>query len=153
VLDATRIIAEFDASDIVGHLLFVAVADDAAEEVFLLSNIDQEASRLSLASFGDGFNAFAGVAASSDNHRVFISSKKSKSVTIADLETGVSTVLSCDCVPTGFRPLKGTSVFRLSDPADGPVAVLDASSAEPRIMILPEASPVIASMPEEVPQQ
>ena len=74
-------------------------------------------------------------------------------VTIADLETGVSTVLSCDCVPTGFRPLKGTSVFRLSDPADGPVAVLDASSAEPRIMILPEASPVIASMPEEVQQQ
>src|SRR5262249_55308122 len=29
------------------------IADDAAQEVFLLSNIDQEASRLSVASFGD----------------------------------------------------------------------------------------------------
>jgi hypothetical protein len=53
-------------------------------------------------------------------------------------------------LPTGFRPLKGTSVFRLSDPADGPVAVLDASSAEPRIIILPVASAVIASTAEEV---
>src|SRR5262245_5166629 len=201
--NAPQNIGEFDASDIVGHLEFVAVsddgalavlnfltpgsatlwvlsangsrwvlpaqrasaasfltnrhdvviADDAAQEVFLLSNIDQEASRLSIASFGDGFNAFAGVAASSDGLRVFISSKKSKNVIIADLETGVSAVLSCDCVPTGFRPLKGTSVFRLSDPADGPVVVLDASSAEPRIIILPVASTVIASTPEEVQQQ
>jgi hypothetical protein len=201
--DAPQIIAEFDASDIVGHLQFVAlsddgalallnfltpegatlwvlsangsrwvlpaqrasaasflanrhdvvIADDAAQEVFLLSNIDQEASRLSIASFGDGFNSFAGVAASSDGLRVFISSKKSKNVTIADLETGVSSVLACDCLLTGFRPLKGTSVFRLSDPADGPVAVLDASSAEPRIIILPVASVVIASTPEEVQQQ
>jgi hypothetical protein len=131
----------------------VVIADDGAQEVFLLSNIDQEASRLSVASFGDGFSAFAGVAASSDGLRVFISSKKSKNVTIADLETGVSTVLSCDCVPTGFRPLKGTSVFRLSDPADGPVAVLDASSAEPRIIVLPVASAVITPTPEEVQQQ
>jgi hypothetical protein len=202
--DAPQIVAEFDVSDIAGHLQFVAVADDgalallnfltpdgaslwvlsangsrwalpaqrasaasflanrhdvviaddAAQEVFLLSNIDQEASRLSVASFGDGFNAFAGVAASSDGLRVFISSKKSRNVTIADLETGVSTVLSCDCLPTGFRPLKGTSVFRLSDPADGPVAVLDASSAaEPRIIVLPVASAVTTPTPEEVQQQ
>jgi hypothetical protein len=201
--DAPQIIAEFDASDIPGHLQSVAVsddgalallnfaaldnatlwalsvngsrwvlpaqrasaaafianrhdvviADDAAQEVFLLSNIDLEASRLSVASFGDGFNVFAGVAASNDGLRIFISTRKSKIITIADLATGVSTVLSCDCVATGFRPLKGTSVFRLSDPADGPVAVLDASSAEPQIIIVPVASATFATASQEVPQQ
>jgi hypothetical protein len=131
----------------------VVIADDAAQEVFLLSNIDQEASRLSVASFGEGFNAFSGVAASADGLRVFISSKKSETVTVVELETGLSTVLACDCRTTGFRPLKGTSVFQLSDPADGPVAVLDASSPEPRIIILPVVSEVIAPTLEEVRQQ
>jgi len=131
----------------------VVIADDAAQEVFLLSNIDQEASRLSVASFGDGFNAFAGVAASSDGLRVFISSKKSKNITIADLETGVSTVLSCDCVATGFRPLKGTSVFRLSDPTSSPIAVLDASSPEPRIIMVPVVSAVSPPVLDEGLQQ
>jgi hypothetical protein len=92
------------------------------------------------------------VGASNDGLRIFISTRKSKNITIADLATGVSTVVSCDCVATGFRPLKGRSVFRLSDPADGPVAVLDASAAEPQIIIVPVMSAAIGP-PEEVQQQ
>jgi len=131
----------------------VVIADDAAQEVFLLSNVDQEASRLPVASFGDGFNAFSGVAASGDGLRIFISSRKSESITIVDLESGVSSVLACNCLSTGFKPLKGTSIFRLSDPTDGPVAVLDASSAEPRIIIVPVVSAPVAGTSEEVQPQ
>jgi hypothetical protein len=129
----------------------VVVADDAAQEVFQLSNIDQEAGRLSIASFGEGFNGFSGVTTSNDGLRVFISSKKSETVTIVDLETGVSSVLACNCRTTGFHPLKGTSVYRLSDPTEGPVAVLDASG-EPRIIILPVAAPSAPPLEEAQPQ-
>src|SRR5262249_34311450 len=113
------------------------IADDAAQEVFVMRGIDQDASRISVASFGDGFDGIAGVAASPDGLRVFITTKKSGTVTVVDLQTSLSTVLPCRCVATGLHSLKGTSVFRLSDPADGAVAVLDASSSDPRILVVP----------------
>jgi hypothetical protein len=131
----------------------VLIADDAAQEVFLLSNIDQEASRLSVASFGDGFHAFSGVASSEDGLHVFVTSRKSETVTLIDLERGLSVPLPCHCQATGFRALKGTSVFRLSDLTDSPIAILDASSAEPRIVVLPITSPATVPPPEEVTQQ
>ncbi len=131
----------------------VLIADDAAQEVFLLSNIDQEASRFSVASFGDGFQAFSGVAGSDDGLHVFVTSRKSETVTFIDLERGLSVPLPCQCQATGFRALKGTSVFRLSDLTDSPIAILDASSAEPRIVILPITSAATVPPPEEVAQQ
>ncbi|PYS39995.1 MAG: hypothetical protein DMG14_12130, partial [Acidobacteria bacterium] len=36
------------------------IADDAAQEVFLIRGVDQEASRIPVASFGDGFDRIAG---------------------------------------------------------------------------------------------
>jgi len=129
------------------------IADDAAHEVFLLSNIDQEAARLPVASFGDGFDSFSGIAATDDGRHVFVSSRKSETVTLVDLEQGVSTALPCHCQATGFRALKGASVFRLSDLTGDPIAILDASSAEPRIIVLPIASASPVPPPEEVPQQ
>jgi len=113
------------------------IADDAAQEVFVMRGIDQEASRISVASFGDGFDGIADVAASADGLRIFITTKKSETVTIVDLQATLSTALACHCVSTGLHPLKGTSVFRLSDPSNGAVAVLDASSSEPRIIVVP----------------
>jgi len=118
-----------------------------------MRGIDQEASRISVASFGDGFNAIAGVAGSADGLRIFITSKKSETVTVVDLQTSLSTALPCHCVATGLHPLKGTSVFRLSDPSDGPVAVLDASSFEPRIIVVPVTPARTASNSEGVQQQ
>jgi hypothetical protein len=131
----------------------VVIADDAAQEVFLLSNIDQEASRFSVASFGDGFRAFSGVAASDDGLHVFVTSRKSETVTLIDLERGLSVALPCQCQATGFRALKGTSVFRLSDLTDSPIAILDASSAEPRIIVLPVATAATVPPSEDVPPQ
>src|SRR5262249_2998106 len=113
------------------------IADDAAQEVFFILGIDQEASRVPVASFGDGFDAISGVAASDDGLRVFISSKKTGTVTMVDVAAKVSTALPCNCQATGFQPLKGSSLFRLSDPSDGPIVLLDASSAEPRIIVVP----------------
>jgi len=115
------------------------IADDGAQEVFLMRSIDQEAARMSVASFGDGFDAISGVAVSDDGSRVVVTSRKSENVTIVDLETTLSNAFPCHCSATGVRPLKGASVFRLSDPSDGPVALLDASASEPRIIVLPAA--------------
>lgn len=128
------------------------IADDAAREVFLIRGVDQEASRIPVASFGDGFDRIAGVAASADGLRIFITSTKSETITLVDLETSLSTALPCHCVATGLHPLKGTSVFRLSNPSDGAVAVLDASSAEPRIIVLPVATAGKAPNPQGVQQ-
>ena len=41
------------------------------------------------------------------------------------------------CKPTGFSALKGASVFRLNGLPDVPITVLDASSANPRTLIIP----------------
>jgi hypothetical protein len=129
------------------------IADDAAQEVFVLRAIDQDASRISVASFGEGFDGIAGVAASPDGLRIFITSKKSENVTLVDLNASLSTALPCHCAATGLHPLKGTSVFRLNDPSNGAIAVLDASSSEPRIIVVPVTPAPIASNPEGIQKQ
>lgn len=113
------------------------IADDGAQEVFLIQNIDTEATRKPVSSFAEGFEAFSGVAASDDGSTVFVTSKSSAAVAVVNLDSGSVAVLSCPCSSAGLHRLKGFNVFRLSNPWDGPVAVLDASAAEPRIILLP----------------
>jgi hypothetical protein len=129
------------------------IADDAAQEVFIIRGIDQDASRISVASFGDGFDAITDVAPSPDGLQIFITSRKSETVTVVDLQASLSKALPCHCVATGLHPLRGTSVFRLSDPSDGTVAVLDASSSEPRIILVPVMPAGTASNSGGIQQQ
>jgi hypothetical protein len=74
----------------------------------------------------------AAVAASTDGSRVFIAGRSGR-VTIHDTRTGATASVQCACSPRMLAPLKGNSVFRLTDGADGPMWLLDADSPQPRI--------------------
>jgi hypothetical protein len=115
----------------------IVVADDATQEVFLVLAVDGTPSRVPLAAFGDGFDSIAGVAESDDGRRILISSRSTGTVTLFDMATGLSAVLPCNCQTSGLHRLKGDSVFRLSGLSDTPVSLLEASSAEPRVLVIP----------------
>jgi hypothetical protein len=74
----------------------------------------------------------AAVAASPDGSRLFIAGRSGR-VTIHDTRTGTTASVQCACSPRMLAPLRGDSVFRLTDGADGPVWLLDADSPQPRI--------------------
>jgi len=113
------------------------IADDGTQEVFQLLNADQAAARVPLVSFGDGFDAISAVSTSADGQRVFVTSAHSENVTVLDLQTMVSGSVPCGCQSSGLQRMKGSEIFRLSDASAGPIALLDASSSQPRVILVP----------------
>jgi hypothetical protein len=75
----------------------------------------------------------AAVAASADARSIIIASRSGR-VTVHDLSKGTSASVTCACEPRTLAPLRGAAVFRLNDAGGaGPLWVLDANGAEPRI--------------------
>jgi hypothetical protein len=117
------------------------VSEDRTQTTFLIFDVAGAATQIPLVSAIDGISGVSSVAASTDGARVFLADARSGSVAVVDVTTGTSKVLSCGCVPSGFFPLNGNSIFRLSGASRDPVMVLDASAAEPRIVIIPPHGP------------
>ena len=115
----------------------VVIADDGTEELFQLLDVDQTAARVPLVSFSDGFDAVSAVSASADGQRVFVTSARSENVAIVDLAAQSFSSVPCGCQSSGLQRLKGSEIFRLSDGSAGPIALLDASSAPPRVIFVP----------------
>jgi DNA-binding beta-propeller fold protein YncE len=123
----------------------VILVDDSSQSAVLIRDVAQTATRLSVVSVEDGIGSFSAVAASEDGRRVFLADEKSGNVAVVDLETRQHALLSCGCEATGFYRLKGNAVFGLSAASSEPIMVLDASSREPRIFIIP---PVVSQVGE-----
>jgi hypothetical protein len=113
------------------------IADDAAQEVFLLTRLDDNPVRLPGTVFVETSGPFAAIAASNDGRMIFVAQRGSENITILDLESQTQLTVPCRCNPTEFFPLNSNSVFRLNGLSDGPITVLDASSGEPRIVVIP----------------
>ncbi|HET9942456.1 MAG TPA: hypothetical protein VFR05_03885 [Terriglobia bacterium] len=113
------------------------IADDAAQEVFVLQGLDQNPVRAPGIVFRDSAREFSAVGASRDARWIFVAQRDSEDISILDLETRAVRVVPCHCKPTTFFPMKGVSVFRLNGFSNGPITVLDASSSNPRTLIIP----------------
>jgi hypothetical protein len=113
------------------------IADDAAQEVFVIEHLDQSPVRLPGIVLRNDGRRFSAVGASLDGRLIFVGQEVSEQITVTDLITRTTAVVSCHCNPTGFFPLKGTSVFRLNGLPNRPISVLDASSLTPRTLIIP----------------
>jgi hypothetical protein len=120
------------------------VADDASRTVFLILDAAGTATPVPLMSATDDMEGFSSVAASDDGRQVFVADASSGIVATVDVETRRATVMSCGCRPTGLYRLKGNSIFRLTEISQEPVRVLDASSSEPRILIIPPSASAAA---------
>jgi hypothetical protein len=120
------------------------VTDHATHSAFLMMDIDKAATLIPLLSATDGVEAFSSVSVAEDGRRVFLADARSGVITTVDLKTGTPIQLSCQCRPTGLHRLSGKSIFRLTERSGEPIMVLDASSNDPRIGIIPPATPVAA---------
>ena len=137
------------------HIAFIAhrsdalIADDATQEVFLLQNLDQAPVRMPGIVLRDRDRQFSAIAVSRDGRSLYGAQHGSEDISIVDLQTRETTVLSCACNPTGFFPLRGDSVFRLNGLSNGPISVLDASSSNPRTLFIPVDPNVLAEHREQ----
>jgi hypothetical protein len=119
----------------------VIVSDDSTQTTFAVLDIGGAGTQVPVVAGIDGIASVSSLAASEDGARMFLADGTSGNVAIVDLQTGVSSVLQCGCIPSGFFPLKGNSIFRLGNASHDPVMVLDASSAVPRIVVIPPHAP------------
>ncbi len=81
-----------------------------------------------------GVSAVRGADFTADGKQLFLAAA---SVTALDLTTGDRSAIACDCRPAGLTRM-GTA-YRLNDLGRGPLWLLDASAAAPRIVFVPAA--------------
>jgi len=115
----------------------IVVADNLTRSVFLVTDLGRTYARRPLFTPADDSERFSGVATSANALRVFVTTQ-SGAVAIMEMLTGQLTWLSCECRPTTLDPLKGTSLFRLTEGSSTePIIALDASADEPRFVMTP----------------
>jgi hypothetical protein len=112
------------------------VADRGADEVFAIWDAGGPAIRQFLAGNSDGVSSPAGVVW--NNNRIYIGNTGSATVTVLDSDGRYLETHSCSCTLSGVYPMRD-SVFRLTDRIDRTIFLLDASSAEERIVFVPPA--------------
>ena len=125
------------------------IADNATQEVFLLQGLDGNPVRSPGIVFRESGRPFSAVNASSDGRWIFVAQEDSPDITVVNLESRATAMVSCHCRPTTIFPLKGTSVFRLNGLSNGPISVLDASSTSPRTLIIPVDPNLVAGHREQ----
>jgi hypothetical protein len=113
----------------------IVIADNLTKSVFLVTDLGRSYARLPVFTSADDAAVFSYAAAAADGSRVFATTE-SGAVAIAHVNTGEVTWLSCECRPTTLEPLKGPSLFRLTEAsATEPIIGLDASAPEPRLVL------------------
>jgi len=117
------------------------ITDDATGSALIVKDAGRAATQVPLVSGIEGMTGFSSIAASEDGQTVFLADAGSGNVAVVDVQTGNAVTLPCHCKPSGFYHLKGTSIYRLTDPSNEPMVVLDASGAAPRIVVIPPFVP------------
>ncbi|MGB7723653.1 MAG: hypothetical protein WBL65_27385 [Bryobacteraceae bacterium] len=115
------------------------VADSAAGAVYAIRDLRGAGRMETIASGRDGLGTPIAVESDSAG-RIFVADQAGN-VTILNRGRGPVVSLPCGCTPTGLFRLSGTATFRLTEPSDGPMWVLDASGADARIVAVPPAAP------------
>ena len=119
------------------------LADSAAGAVYAIRDLRGAGRIETIASGRDGLGTPIAVESDSAG-RIFVADQAGN-VTILDRGHGSVVSLSCGCAPTGLFRLSGTATFRLTEPSDGPMWVLDASGADARIVAVPPGAPPAAT--------
>jgi hypothetical protein len=117
----------------------ILLADSAAGAVYVMRD-PRGTGRLDMVASGrDGLGAPIAVESDSSG-RIFVADRAGN-LTILDRARGSVVSLPCGCAPTGLFRLSGTATFRLTEPSGAPMWVLDASSADARVVAIPPGAP------------
>jgi DNA-binding beta-propeller fold protein YncE len=114
------------------------VADAVNNQIHRLQNLTSALETDVLAGPAQGIAAPVAVAVSSDSRRAFVANGKSGTVAILDLQ-GKTPVrkIACGCKLTGLDRLDGDNLFRLTEPSNRPMWVLEAGAKETRVVFVP----------------
>ena len=115
-----------------------AVADPGGAGVVLFRDVAGASTQSALAPAGDTLAAPVGLAFSPDGRKLYLASSAARSVTVLDLSTGDRSAIQCDCTPAGLVPMG--NLLRLTDFGAGPLWLLDAGAADPRMVFVPAAT-------------
>jgi DNA-binding beta-propeller fold protein YncE len=119
-----------------GHTALVA--DHAGSQIYRLRNVTGAVESEIVAGPKQGVVAPVAVALSRDGKRAFVANGKSGVVAAFDLQTKVEVShLACQCTPTGLIRLAGEDVFRLTEPSNRPMWVLESRENQSRILFVP----------------
>ena len=116
------------------------VADGGRNQIYRLRGLGGNLETDIIAGPKQGIGTPVALAVSQDGGRAFVVNGKSRTVSIIDLRVHAPvTKIACNCAPTGLDRLAGNEVFRLTEPSDRPMWVLDASARLPRVLFVPSA--------------
>ena len=122
------------------------VTDTLAGAVYRITDPAGTAALQLVAGAGGGIQGLVAAETDAAGQRLFTASSDG-TVSISDFNGGPATTLDCGCVPTGMFRMAGAATFRLTEPGNAPIEVLDAGST-PRIVAVPP--PIRAAGPREV---
>lgn len=112
------------------------VADQAANAVYLVQNASG-ASRIStLGSEKDGLSKPVAVDAM-DVLRVLVVNAGTGNLTVLHRDGSPAESIACSCSPAVLHPVAGNSIYRLTEPSQQPMWLLDAGGKEARVLAVP----------------
>jgi hypothetical protein len=116
------------------------VADAAANAVYLVRDSVGSAEISLLASEREGLQRPVDLAVSSRG-QILIANAGSKKITFINRIGGATAELDCGCELSGLTELGGPTTFRLTEPSDASVWIVDLAAGEARVLAVPQGVP------------
>lgn len=115
------------------------VADGGEDKIYMVRESGGAIETFVIADERDGLSGPTGLVVAGDNRWVFAVNSERGVIVRLDLTGGSPRLFSCPCHPTGLHRLAGSFVFRLTEPSEDPMWLLDGNPSDSRIVFVPPA--------------
>ena len=120
------------------------IADGGAGTVTLARHGEGPIQLTQIGGAVEGVSRPVAVAAAAGNQSVLVANSAPAGVVTLSLAGGDPSVVPCNCHVTVLEPLAGGTTFRVSEPGEGPLWLLDTASSPPRMVFVPDEAPARA---------
>jgi hypothetical protein len=118
------------------------IADGGANTVTLARQAEGPIQLTQIGGAAEGVSRPVAVAATAGNHSVLVANSEPAGVVTLSLAGGEPSVVPCNCQVIALEPLAGGTTFRVNEPGEGPLWLLDMASSPPRMVFVPDEAPV-----------
>jgi hypothetical protein len=126
----------------VAGLAFIGASEDALladGTANLVYRVHAGVTAAVIAGIAEGVSAPVALAASADGKRAVIANGGGAPLVLLDLVDRTATKTSCPCRVSQVEPMAGNAVFRVTDPSEPVIWLLDADLPAPRFLFVPAA--------------